>query len=223
MPFEFPTSDRVYQGPPDVIPHLLPNMQQLDWRGIESQVSVKYAGMDFARSVSTEPVRHILDVLDGQRLGLHKYTVVDVRYWAMLYPGQCPGLIGYHTDVTPADNAQGKPERHLLVSWGGWPTQFLRRNRTADQIRNSSHSGPVDPWFVPSDRAGGVVVYGRDHLHSARKVDTPGPRLLVRVTETDLVTPKRRIKAPPLFNTEYAATGHNQYGINLRLKRDRNR
>ena len=222
MPIEFPSSDRAFRGPPQVFPAGLPGTRELDWRGMEGQPSMKYASLGFALSHSTPTVQSIVRTLMRHRLGGHKRTVIDIRWWPMLYPGQVCALLGWHTDVTPRDDAEGRPERHSMVAWGGSQTRFLRRDVTADSVRYSHDSGPTDPWFLPMNRAGEVIAYGRDHLHTAWVVEDPSPRLLIRMTETDLVDPRNRLQRAPLFEAE-TGRGHCQYGLYHRIKQDRNR
>lgn len=159
-------------------------------------VTFKVAELERVRAETTDYVRAVLDAV--RLRGEHRWVVVDVKVTEVV-PGRHPCLPGWHCDTVLDPHHDSRPEvHHLLVSGAACLTEFVAApveltigpaaspaafladvNRQLDAL-----APPVRA--VPSCR---VVEYGRFDLHRGVRGRARESRLLVRVTETDLVAP----------------------------------
>jgi hypothetical protein len=155
--------------------------------------------LGFVRERATPYVRQVLDrvQLEGER----RFVIVDLRL-SWIERGKRPGLLGWHMD-TVSDPAHPTPPEvhHLFVTGTASLTEFLAEPvrldvplglspRATMRAIDSMLEKEVATLRVPSCQ---IVTYGRFHLHRA----TPGlheeRRMLLRVTETDVLRPCNRM------------------------------
>lgn len=136
------------------------------WPDIAGQPSIKYGSLERARSIARPFVRFVIDAMVAtfdQSEGL----LVDIRYWPNLDVGDLPGLPHWHYDCyNSKDDARSEGEEHRLYFAGaGCRTLF----EGGDQ--------PPEGW---------VIGYGHKALHRITPATVAGPRLLVRVSKTNI-------------------------------------
>lgn len=113
-------------------------------------------------------------------------ALVDVKP-AYLEEGQYPCRPGLHLDVLPTA-APASQDRHLLIVFG-------------NNALTRFYQGPLDPHHTPRQLRklsstshipeGTLVTYNNYGLHEGVAAKYSGPRLLIRITETDSAVPRR--------------------------------
>lgn len=159
-------------------------------------ITFKHADLERVRAETTDYVRAVLDAISLR--GRHRWVVVDVKVTEIV-PGRHPCLPGWHCDTVLDPHHETRPEvHHLFVSGGASLTEFV-----AAPVELAIGPAPSPAAFladvnrqlaalappvraVPSCR---LVAYGRFDLHRGTRGRARETRLLVRVTETDLVAP----------------------------------
>lgn len=160
------------------------------------RATFKHAGLERVRAETTDYVRAVLDAVDLR--GLHRWVVVDVKV-SQLVAGRYPCIPGWHCDSVLDPHHPTRPERHhLFVSGDASLTEFVAApveltigpasSARAFLAGVDRQLATLDPpvWSIPSCQ---VVEYGRFDLHRAARSRANETRLLVRVTETDLIQP----------------------------------
>lgn len=155
----------------------------------------KYADIDFVRLHTTDYIRSILD---GVKLvGNRKNVLVDIKVHE-LTAGKFPAIPFWHIDSVNNPLHPSEPEtHHIFVSGEGCLTQFLGAPLTlpiqADSRLNFDLLVPADhpTYTVPSCT---ICTYGRYDLHRCVRATVNEYRLLLRVTETDVISPINKIK-----------------------------
>jgi hypothetical protein len=140
------------------------------------QRSCKYARPELARSIALPWVASLLDRMLATLPGA---SLVDIRWWERLRPGDLPGIPAWHFDcLNRADDPRSAEEEHRLYFAGaGCRTMFRPDYR------------PPEGW---------ILAYGHAAEHRIMPATIEGPRLLVRVTRAD-IRPANRIGPPPLI------------------------
>lgn len=164
------------------------------WGSIKSQRSFKYADMGFVYKNSTEPIRAILEQMPI--VGDHKHIIVDVKFHD-LEEGMYPCLPGWHMDCTLNPWHESKPEvHHIYVVGATCRTRFLAEDfvlhfpsMVPAQIKTAMNAVEHKSWKVDE---GKVYRYDRFGLHAPSVAESTGKRLLIRITESDLIRPNRR-------------------------------
>lgn len=144
------------------------------WEEVQGTKSCKYARLNFALSATTpwvrDLIRHMLSILPGDR----RYTVVDIKFWPKLRPGQAPALLGWHLDCVKDPNDPLPGEHHAIYQSGA-------------QCFTRFHDITV--------KDGDIVRFDREY-HTAALALEEGPRLLVRVTQSDHIRGTYRLIKP---------------------------
>lgn len=169
--------DTKFLGPPILLNEFKVNLRSLN------QESFKYADFNFAYSKSSKVVQNILDSFKYENN--HKYKLVDVKY-LFLEKGWASCMLGWHIDVTTnVNHKEPKDIHHLYFSGAEANTIFLNKDINFDQ--------PItdDLIFVAPENT--YIKYSRLHLHSASTAKISGYRLIVRVTETNIIKPINKI------------------------------
>lgn len=161
---------------------------------LESQLSFKYSSYNFALQNSTEGVRKIINSV--RLSGEYKYTVVDVKV-VSLKKGEFPCLPGWHTDCTLDPHHKTKPETHHIYIYGAdCRTRFLADPLSID-LSNKNLKKEICTSVEKQElkeisiEEGYIYRYNRFSIHAPSQAGKSGTRLLVRVTETDLIRPVR--------------------------------
>ena len=137
---------------------------------------------EFANLYSTIPV-----------VGKHKHVLVDVKT-CYLRAGQVPAMPWWHIDCVENVFAPGRPEEHwIYISGAGSQTEFALGDfawpSTRRGLQNQAQGLPT--YKLPEQM---LAHYGRTSVHRATPATTSGTRTLIRVTETDVITPRTRIR-----------------------------
>jgi hypothetical protein len=160
------------------------------------RATFKHASLERVRAETTDWVRAVLDAVPLR--GAHRWVVVDVKV-TDLVPGRLPCVPGWHVDAVLDPFHATRPEvHHLLVTGTGCLTEFVAAPVELD-VRPATcpkafladvnrQLALLDPPVraVPSNT---LVEYGRLDLHRGARAVARETRVLVRVTETDLIAP----------------------------------
>ena len=167
----------------------------------EQPVVCKYADLKCAIKASSGKVARLLESIPIG--GMHKHSLVDIKI-AQMTAGQWPCVPGWHTDCTLNVNHHTKPDVHrIIVSGAGCRTRFID-----EPISIEAREDPYDYIQEQIDKLmpktidleeNTVYRYERDGLHTCMPAMKDGPRILIRVTETDLVRPNNNFKPNNLF------------------------
>jgi hypothetical protein len=146
------------------------------------------------RLETTDDVRRIIDAMP---LVGRRFARVEVRA-SMTRTGETLGLPTWHLDAQPDPFHPTRPEvHHLFVSGTASLTEFVAEPVALDvalDLPPYARMFDLDAQLralapptvkIPSCR---IVTYGRLDLHRATPATHEEPRLLVRVTESDLRT-----------------------------------
>ncbi len=168
-----------------------PSLADLPARGLRG------VSLETARAEATPYVAKLLDL--APIAGDRRFVLVELRV-ADLAPGVAPGQATWHIDTVAEPWHDSAPERHHLFVGGTAclpeflaepvtlevPTDggaYARMQALDDQLLALAPATLVAP-------ACRFMTYGRLHLHRARPALRAGRRLLLRVTETDVVRPR---------------------------------
>ena len=167
---------------------------------------MKYADMEYAMSAcNSDLVRTIL--LAAPIVGKHKRIVVDVKVHH-LKTGEYSCMPGWHLDGSL--NVRNEPKEselhHLLVIGPTARTEFLddpvefdldpkwdfaARSKVLGKILDKMEN--LATFTVPNAQ---FVTYDDSFFHRAAAAKFDCWRLLVRVTETDIILPQNKIQIP---------------------------
>lgn len=155
----------------------------------------KNADMDYVRKNSNESIRNLLDQVPLENH--HRYLCVDIKP-IVTDPGQCVCLPGWHLDtVENPFNSDELPERHHIICLlSDDTTEYIETPLDLDidhsdsikDIRIKIDAVPYSVYKAPRDA---FVTYGRLNLHRGPVAVTSGQRVLVRVSETNVIKPNR--------------------------------
>lgn len=175
---------------------------------LDEIICFKYADIDFARErCHSHLVRRILE--DAPIVGRHKRVLVDIKMHN-LRPGFYPCKPGFHLDGSSNHKGVDKqPElHHLFVASVSSRTEFLddpamvELDPSWDFATRSRKIGVIldemnPPTFtIPNCR---FVTYDDTYFHRCVQVKTNEKRLLVRVTETDVIDPRNHPYEPESY------------------------
>lgn len=160
------------------------------------RVALKGADLERVRSGTTDDVRAGLDA--AALRGRHRRVAVDVKV-SQVVPGRYPCLRGWHVDAVLDPEHASRPEvHHLFVSGARCLTELvaspdelaLGPARSAAALLGDLNRqlAAIDPP-VRSGPSCQVVEGGRFDLHRGARGRGLEARLLVRVSETNVVAP----------------------------------
>ncbi|MGE0710294.1 MAG: hypothetical protein AB7N76_13730 [Planctomycetota bacterium] len=163
----------------------------------------KLAALERVRAETSDYVRAVLDA--AALRGEHRFVVVDVKVQEV-EAGRFPCIPGWHCDSVLDPHHPSRPEvHHLFVSGAACLTEFVAEPVELEVGPAASpraflralarQVARLDPAVraVPSCR---LVEYGRLDLHRGARAREDERRLLVRVTETDVIEPRRAAPRP---------------------------
>ncbi len=160
---------------------------------LEDQPKFKYLEYQKAYDLSTPYVRQILRCVPNQRT--YEHRLVDVKI-QNLKAGQLPCLPDWHLDCTLDPLHETVPETHHLFIWGAdCQTQFVMSDLELSfwnlDFKEAYNQAVLKQnpkiWLMPELK---LIKYHRHNLHAPSPAGKTGTRILVRVTETNLVPPK---------------------------------
>lgn len=159
----------------------------------------KYAALERVRAQTSDYVRAVLDAVPLAHE--HRYVVVDVKV-SQLRAGQPPCIPGWHCDVVLDPRHPSRPEvHHLFVSGQHGLTEFVAEPVELEVgparspqafLRELGEQLAGQPPALTALESCQLTRYGRWHLHRGALAAEAERRLLVRVTETDLIRPTTR-------------------------------
>lgn len=143
----------------------------------------KYADLNFVYPRTSSLVRQIVD--KAPITGRFKRVLIDVKVQD-LHPGICSCLPGWHLD-----GSMREMEIHHLCVLNGPQTEFIdeplfldRRHLIPDNVR------------VASAREGFITTFTTFDFHRGVYATKPTRRLLVRLTETNIIMPRNKPQPP---------------------------
>jgi hypothetical protein len=159
-------------------------------------LNCKYASLKYVKTHANDYVRYVIDNI--QLVGGYKYTLVDVKF-QHIEKNKCPCIYGWHCDSVIDPFHPSKPEtHHLFVSGKHCLTKFIAEPielvvEPENTLRNFQKQieekyPSVRIREVPSNT---IVSYGRFDFHSGKYAEETEDRLLIRITETDLIRPTK--------------------------------
>lgn len=158
-----------------------------------TQISFKYVLLNQALEHSSPTIRKIIESVPI--VGEYKYNLVDVKV-KKLNRGEFPCLPGYHLDCTMNPDHKTKPEIHHIYIFGcNCKTKFVVSPIIIpfqdDKLVNVDAAIlKQNPNIIELDEET-LYRYNRFNLHAPSVAQSNGFRLLIRVTETDLITPRK--------------------------------
>jgi hypothetical protein len=163
------------------------------------EICFKYGDYDYVFQHTTPYVQRILDAAPVQ--GKHQYVVVDIKV-ANIQVGKPPCIPGWHCDTVVDPFHDSLPEvHHLFVTGNASLTQFIGMPLNLEIPEGLQHQKLLAHLRKQIDRLTYPVVtipscqwatYGRYDFHRGNPGSYEEKRLLVRVTETDVITPIRQ-------------------------------
>ena len=140
--------------------------------------------------------RFFQTVLDQTPIrGNHKRILVDVKV-QNLVPDRESCLPGWHLDGPGCPLHESRPEVHHLFISGGAPTEFIAQKLVMSVPDATTHQKDLLPQ-IPEDVAvepiglNAFYSFTRFDWHRGVFADKPLTRVLIRVTETDVIQPVR--------------------------------
>lgn len=126
----------------------------------------------------------------------HKHILVDIKVHD-LKPGEHPCLPGWHCDSVLDPEHDSRPENHIIFVTGhGCLTEFttgeyeLETTKTDPRSYNKQLS-EIKPTYS-SVKSCTLTKYGRWNFHRGPAAKIAEKRLLIRISETDVVRPRRQ-------------------------------
>lgn len=161
---------------------------------IKDQKSFKYADLRFAYKNSTDEIRAIIDQFPIE--GNHSNVIIDIKFHEVT-ASKFPCLPGWHTDCTLNPWHETRPEvHHIYVVGAGCRTRFLDEDFTLEysslvpaKIKSNMNKKEHKSWQVKEAH---IYRYDRFGLHAPSLAERTEHRLLIRVTESDLIRPNAR-------------------------------
>lgn len=153
----------------------------------------KYAPIDLVYPQLPPFFQSILD--QAPIVGKHKRILVDFKV-QHLTPDTESCIPGWHLDGPPTPLHYSAPENHHLFIMGGAPTEFVGQKLVLSVPDWGTHQKDLLAQ-IPED--GAVETIGLDAFYSFTRfdwhrgvfADQPLTRVLIRVTETDVIQPVR--------------------------------
>lgn len=168
-------------------PQVLFKVDHPDWEKFDGQNLYKYGKLSRVIRESTPAMRWLLSTCPNENE--RKRTLVDIKIiW--LEEGQNPCLPFWHTDCTMDMGHESRPEKHYIyISGAGSRTRFLW-----EPLEVGVDLENIDPNKIREIPEQTWVRYGRQHPHACSPAQFSGWRMLIRVTESDLITYSSRPK-----------------------------
>lgn len=159
--------------------------------------SVKYASRNF---IGQHFSKEICDLVDKAPLvGNHKNLVIDIKVHD-LEPSLVPALPNWHIDSVNHPMDERREEVNHLIVFGRCLTSFLANDLEIDIPEDGRYTNFTkecegrEVATIPHSR---YVTYGR-LVHRASVSNVVERRLFIRVTETDIISPKNQWLKPTI-------------------------
>lgn len=164
-------------------------LPEYDWKYAPFDLAYRSLPPFFQYVVSQAPIEH-----------KHKRVLIDVKV-QHLTPDRESCLPGWHLDGPPNPLHPALPEKHHLLIMGGAPTEFVAQKLILSVPDEKTHQKELLPQ-IPEDVS--VEPIGLDAFYTFTRFDwhrgvfaeQPLTRILIRVTETDVIQPVRHPVKP---------------------------
>lgn len=151
---------------------------------------LKYCRVKSAQKILSGPARMVLeDILEVIGKPQRKYFLVDLKS-QFLEEGTYPCIPGWHVDCVQNLLHNSRPDIHHLVVFGdGSLTEFLEEDAEifVDAEEKVCYDELLAGKAVKAVEPSMLYTYGRSTPHRAGRVKKDGWRVLIRVTQTDVV------------------------------------
>lgn len=170
-------------------------IKPISFQLVEGQKNFKYTDVSYAYDNSVACVQKIIEQFPIE--GNHKNVLIDIKVHD-IEKENFPCLPGWHTDCTLNPWHYTLPEVHHIYMFGAeCRTRFLDEDfemsfesMNPKYIKDKMNSVIHKSWAV---QEGYIYRYDRFSLHAPSLAEKTGKRLLIRITESDLIRPNRRI------------------------------
>jgi hypothetical protein len=159
-------------------------------------VNWKYASLGYVldHDTTNETLRNI--IFQCPIMNTHKRILIDVKV-QHLTPLLTSCIPGWHLDGPGNPLHPSKPEvHHLYIHEEGGETEFIEDEFELEIDENIPHSDIVkmvpDNLSITKAKAEHFTTFTRFDFHRGINVSRPMKRLLVRLTETDIITPRNK-------------------------------
>lgn len=154
--------------------------------------SIKYGSLTFIKKTCPHEIYKFIED-NCPIVGQHKNIVVDIKIHH-LQTGDCPTNKIWHIDSVAHPLDPRKEELNHLIVFGQCLTLFLKEDRQIDipEQRFNNFNRFIEPHNVDHIQSNRFITYGRVP-HCGAVCSVPETRLLIRVSETDIVRPFNRI------------------------------
>lgn len=161
-------------------------------------LNFKFATLEWAKKNSNTEICQLLDSMPIE--GNHRNTLVDVKIHHLEY-NQWPALPHWHLDGTSNYFHKEKEEvNHLYITDSFCPTEFLSEPVLVDiKDENTNFDKLLKNCSGAKISANTIYTYGRVP-HRATPSMGKCTRLLVRVTETNIIQPKNQVFKPTYWS-----------------------
>lgn len=148
-----------------------------------------FKSIPFTRAIATfpKPAVELLTQMYQWVEGKHKSIRVDLKVYD-LRAGEHTCIPGWHIDTVTNPRHDSLPENHLIYTnvygtdFVSTPIPFSEEKTHFSQVIAEI---PEDNYLTATPNS--IYQYGRFHLHRGAKVATDCRRVLVRITETDII------------------------------------
>ena len=159
----------------------------------------KYADIDFVFPGLPQSLQKIVQQVPLK--GGYKRTLIDIKVQDLV-PDITSCIPGWHLDGPENPLHDGTPETHHLFIHGGGPTEFIAQAlmlRVTPEMtqRDLVSQIPKDVAVEPIPE-NGFNTFTRYDFHRGVNVKKPIQRLLIRVTETDIIRANNKPTRPAI-------------------------
>lgn len=148
-----------------------------------------FKSIPFKRAIATfpQPAVELLTQMMQWAEGKHKSVRVDLKVYD-LKAGDYTCIPGWHIDTVTNPRHDSRPENHLIYTnvygtdFVSTPIAFSEEKTHFSQVIAEI---PEDNYLTATPNS--IYQYGRFHLHRGAQVTTDCRRVLVRITETDII------------------------------------
>lgn len=172
----------------------LPHITPVTVSGKEMpDTNYKYAGFDYVYRNTNDFVRSILD--QAPIYGDHRYVLVDVKV-QHLTPEKHSCIPGWHLDGPENPLHDSQPEIHHLFVTGGGSTEFIAEPVMLEVDPNDKQKDIVaripDNVAIIEAEQNAFNTFTRFDFHRGILAKELLTRLLIRVTESDVIRPRNK-------------------------------
>lgn len=171
------------------VPRRLAEVSESLGRSLGRLEPTYFKSVTFSKAVSAfpQPAVELLQQMYQWVEGKHKSVRVDLKVYD-LKAGDFTCIPGWHIDTVTNPRHVSRPENHLIYTnvygtdFVSTPIAFSEEKTHFSQVIAEI---PEDNYLTATPNS--IYQYGRFHLHRGAQVATDCRRVLVRITETDII------------------------------------